>query len=377
MAKPITELYSVLYELTRKLTHLKPSCSNPLRFTSFCPIHGKEKISDVVYWIDNKDSVDIHVRCKVCGDLTIDDVLNPKPKTVAVITDNLTLIEELNLDYSGFDGAAEIKAGICRIKSRLKRSVNDIMEIGRELITLKELLPHGQFSPCLKAEFELSIDTAQNFMNSWERFGKNGIIPNLNPTALYLLAEPSTPDEVIDLALETAAKGEKVSVAEVKEWKKSQAKPSKGKPTAKPKQAEPAQPAIVETATPVSEELPDLDNSTTQSESVEPSNEADEKHLAFKGKQSTIHWWLNELLNSTGIANKKQVQILKKHLDWNLFESKYDHNLSLAIDALRNLLENLPAIIEILEDLDEAELLKYIEEIKEAKGLLKANQESE
>ena len=253
MARPISELYSVLYELTRKLTHLKPSCSNPLRFTSFCPIHGKEKISDVSYWIDNPDSTDIHVRCKVCGDLSIDDILNPKPKSVAVITDSLALIEEFNFDYSGIDAADEIKAATSRIKARWKRVGKDLIEVGKELNAVKDRLPHGQFLPWLQAEFELSQRTANDLMNVATRFeGKSANIADLNSTVLYLLAAPSTPDEVVDLALETAAKGETVSVAKVKTWKGTSGKSGK----VKPRQAEPVKPEPVETATPVNKELP-------------------------------------------------------------------------------------------------------------------------
>ena len=54
----------------------------------------------------------------------------------------------------------QARAAAERIKLRLKRTVEDIIEIGRELTTVKAELPHGQFLPWIAAEFEMSEDTA-------------------------------------------------------------------------------------------------------------------------------------------------------------------------------------------------------------------------
>ena len=67
----------------------------------------------------------------------------------------------------------------------------------------------------------MTKDTAQNFMSVFDRFGKNGNFPylNLKPSILYALAAPSTPDSVVQQAIEKAESGEKVTVADVKDWK--------------------------------------------------------------------------------------------------------------------------------------------------------------
>jgi len=58
-----------------------------------------------------------------------------------------------------------------------------------------------------------------------QRFGSESLLQDnlgvekLSPTVLYVLAAPSTPDAVIDKALEKAESGEKVTVADVKDWK--------------------------------------------------------------------------------------------------------------------------------------------------------------
>ena len=62
--------------------------------------------------------------------------------------------------------------------------------------------------------------TAQRFMQVADRFeGKSNIMLDFKPTVLYLLAAPSTPDEVVEKAQAKDASGQKVTVADVKEWK--------------------------------------------------------------------------------------------------------------------------------------------------------------
>ena len=107
-----------------------------------------------------------------------------------------------------------------RIKLRLKRTAEDIVEIGKDLIATKANLPHGDFLPWVKTEFGMDQKTAFNFISVAERFGdKSGIIPNLSPTVLYLLASPSTSDEIIEQVIDLANSGNKITVAEVKRLK--------------------------------------------------------------------------------------------------------------------------------------------------------------
>ena len=67
----------------------------------------------------------------------------------------------------------------------------------------------------------MSEDTAQNFLRVYERFGQkpNNSVFNFKPTILYALAAPSTSDAIIEKAIEKAESGEKVTVADVKDWK--------------------------------------------------------------------------------------------------------------------------------------------------------------
>jgi hypothetical protein len=54
--------------------------------------------------------------------------------------------------------------------------------------------------------------SARRFMQVAERFKSNTML-DLQPTVLYALAAPSTPDEVVDEALERSEAGEKVTVS--------------------------------------------------------------------------------------------------------------------------------------------------------------------
>lgn len=130
---------------------------------------------------------------------------------------------QASFDYAALPVEIATKAQIAasNIKLRLKRTVEDIIEIGRELTAVKAELPHGQFLPWIAAEFEMSEDTAQNFLRVYERFGQipNNSVFSLKPTILYALSAPSTPDSIIDKAIEKAESGAKVTIADVRDWK--------------------------------------------------------------------------------------------------------------------------------------------------------------
>ena len=129
---------------------------------------------------------------------------------------------QIGFDYAALpvDAALTARAAAERIKLRLKRTVEDIIEIGRELTAVKDELPHGQFLPWIAAEFEMSERTAYNFMDVAGKFGdKVATVANFSSKVLYALSAPSTPDAVIEKAVAKAESGEKVTVADVKDWK--------------------------------------------------------------------------------------------------------------------------------------------------------------
>jgi len=104
-----------------------------------------------------------------------------------------------------------------KIKTLMRRTAQDIIDIGQNLISVKEQLGHGQFRRWLKAEFDWSVRTAARFMQVYTKF-KNANLAHLDiaTSALYLLAEPSTPNEVQEEVLELAKQGESITYAKAK-----------------------------------------------------------------------------------------------------------------------------------------------------------------
>jgi hypothetical protein len=98
---------------------------------------------------------------------------------------------------------------------------------------VKNALEYGQFGTWLRAEFAWTERTAQNFIAVAERFGpRSEIISDLkiDPTAAYLLAAPSAPDQARDAAIERAEAGEHISAKVAKQiLAKERRKPRKRK----------------------------------------------------------------------------------------------------------------------------------------------------
>lgn len=114
---------------------------------------------------------------------------------------------------------AVVRSAAAEIHRRLKRSAEDVIAIGKSLLASKDALEHGQFGTWLEAEFEWDQKTAERYMGSAIAFGKIDNLSNLNitPSALYVLAAPSTPPEVRESILAAAESGETVTHAMVKE----------------------------------------------------------------------------------------------------------------------------------------------------------------
>src|SRR5215831_3587863 len=85
-----------------------------------------------------------------------------------------------NYDVLEAKVAEQVRSSADRIRERVKKTVEDIIEVGNDLLAVKEKLPHGQFGPWLKAEFGWGERMAQNFISVAEQFGaKSEIIADL------------------------------------------------------------------------------------------------------------------------------------------------------------------------------------------------------
>ena len=99
--------------------------------------------------------------------------------------------EVAGFDYGALDSnsAASAQRAAQKIRSGLRAQGLAVIEVGRELLVVKALLQHGQFTAWLEAEFGLSERTAQRYMRVAEVFGaKADSVSDLPTTTLHQLA---------------------------------------------------------------------------------------------------------------------------------------------------------------------------------------------
>lgn len=122
-------------------------------------------------------------------------------------------------DYGALDNAdrSVVQQKTTEIRDRMGRAVQNIVEMGERLLVVKDKLGHGQFGAWLDAEFGWTPMTASRMMRAAEFVKSNNLLDStIAPSALYLLASDSTPDEVRDQFIEAAKNGKPVTHAEVK-----------------------------------------------------------------------------------------------------------------------------------------------------------------
>ena len=133
--------------------------------------------------------------------------------------DQLSTHQTLNFEYGILEAQKlrVVQQYTNEIKTLMRRSSQDIIDIGKKLIEVKQHLGHGSFRKWLKFEFNWSISAATKFMQVAEQF-KSVSFTHLNITAstLYLIAAPSTPKEVREEVLQRASNGENISYTKAK-----------------------------------------------------------------------------------------------------------------------------------------------------------------
>jgi len=130
----------------------------------------------------------------------------------------VSVVAEQGYDYSQLSGntARHAMAAAKRIKKRMTRP--NSIDIGKDLMGVKNRLEHGQWENWLKAEFEWSCSIALKHMQVAEAFESvNFTDLAIRQSALYLLAQPSTSQESRTAAITLAKAGETITVAKAKE----------------------------------------------------------------------------------------------------------------------------------------------------------------
>ena len=121
----------------------------------------------------------------------------------AVLASPELVVPDLLYDYSqiGEDSrsavrsaAVDIKERTGRIKTHLDRARDGMLQVGATLISVKAMLPHGQFADWCQIELDMSQRTVQRMMQASAEFGdKSDTVAHLSDSILYLLSGPTVP----------------------------------------------------------------------------------------------------------------------------------------------------------------------------------------
>jgi hypothetical protein len=114
-------------------------------------------------------------------------------------------------DYSVFDSetASNLRAQANRIRKRIGKATQDLIDIGRDLLAAKKhLLDHGEFIKWVEFEVGIVRRTAQAYMAIAKLADEKGAaIALLPPTTAHRLAAKSTPSEVVSEVVAKAQSG--------------------------------------------------------------------------------------------------------------------------------------------------------------------------
>ncbi len=122
-------------------------------------------------------------------------------------------------DYRALDSETRVVVHqkTTEIRDRMSRAAQAVVEIGQRLLDVKAALKHGQFGDWLEREFQWSEQSANNMMSVARTFKSlNFGDLKVSASALYLLASPSTPEDIRAEFIEKAEAGEAVKHADVR-----------------------------------------------------------------------------------------------------------------------------------------------------------------
>ena len=118
-------------------------------------------------------------------------------------------------DYEELDLETQliVKEKATEIKRLLRRSAQDICDIGKFLTEVKQTLQHGQFYPWITLELQWSSTSAVRFMKVYEKFKSFNLNDlNITPSALYELSNSAVPNEAIMETIKVASSGENITL---------------------------------------------------------------------------------------------------------------------------------------------------------------------
>jgi hypothetical protein len=120
-----------------------------------------------------------------------------------------------SMSASDADG---LRAKADNIRRLSQSSTAQIIELGHELMEVKQQLPHGRFENWVRAECGINIRTAENYIRAAQLAkDKNETVSLLPPGLVYRLASKSAPTEIVEEVLDRAGKGEVIDPREVED----------------------------------------------------------------------------------------------------------------------------------------------------------------
>lgn len=126
-------------------------------------------------------------------------------------------------DYSALDTTirSSIEQRAERIRQRNQTIALNVWENGRDFYEAQQELAqhrHGCFQEWAEAETGYSIRTVYNFIRVYRTFNHANFAQlNFAPSALYMLAAPSTPADAVEEAIERAENGERITHSAAKD----------------------------------------------------------------------------------------------------------------------------------------------------------------
>jgi hypothetical protein len=127
----------------------------------------------------------------------------------------------VTFDYSAIDAdlASNLHRQADRIRARIGKATQDLIDIGRDLLAAKKhLVVHGDFVKWVEAEVGIARRTAQAYMAIAKLADDKGAaIALLPPTTVHRLASKSAPPEVVSEVVAKARSGDVLSDCMVSE----------------------------------------------------------------------------------------------------------------------------------------------------------------
>lgn len=125
------------------------------------------------------------------------------------------ITETFNYSVIDVDLASRLQRQAERIRARLRAATADVIEIGNDLLAVKESLEHGAFTLWVETECGFAIRSAENYMRVAEAEAKNANFALLPLSVAHKVAAKSTPPEIVERVLSAAEAGKPLSLAVV------------------------------------------------------------------------------------------------------------------------------------------------------------------